>query len=298
VDRLIETVEEALTSAEFLGGLRWGLLAFAAGTVLVLFWRRSRATVAPIVGLLLTLAVVLAMPAVRPVPGGLLQGAALLGAAGLVAQIFPRSRVWSPVLAAPGAWWLAFQSSIPGGRWVPWFVFGVIVIGGALAADFDRRYERTGLAALFLLMTIGGALLTLPDTEEILVLLGAAVPVVILAWPKALASLGFGTFPFIGILMWVIASGGRGRAGSIVGAAACLGVLLSEPLAAAVSRRPRILGALALGLLHTGQVFIGARVAGIGSDPWAAASIAGVALTAGAVGCWAATRKSTHEYVS
>jgi hypothetical protein len=173
----------------------------------------------------------------------------------------------------------------------------MILLAAPLAADFDRRHETRGLATLFLLLSIGGVFLTVPDTEEILVLLGAAAPVVILAWPRAFASSGFGLYPLVGILMWVIAWGGRGREGSIVGAAACLGVLVIEPLAVAFSRRSRSPGALSLGLLHGALVFVAARIAGVGDDPRAAVMIASVALAAGAIGWWSVSRGTSREYV-
>ena len=66
----------------------------------------------------------------------------------------------------------------------------MIVIGAPLTAFFDRPHARAGHGAVLLALTIAAAYTTLPDTEEILVLFGVAIPLVLHAWPKPLASLG------------------------------------------------------------------------------------------------------------
>ena len=115
---------------------------------------------------------------------------------------------------------------------------------------------------------------THPDTEEILVLVGVMLPLVLLAWPKVLAGLaGVGAFPLIGLLAWVVAWGGRGRETAIVGAVASLGLLVAEPFARWLRGSPRLqwlpdgpAGAVAAGVLQAVVVLGPARLAGLQHD--------------------------------
>jgi hypothetical protein len=245
----------------------------------------------PIAGILIASAAALALSSIRPIPSLLLLGLALLALAGLVSSTRKHQVAWGIALALPGAYLVALMSDIPGRPWVSWLVLGAIVLGSAFATDFDKRY-KTGRAALFLAMTIGGVFLTVPDTEEILVLLGAALPVLVLAWPRPLVRFGFGIFPLVGILIWAITWGGRGREGSIVGAVGCLGVLLVEPLASLIGRRTVRLPGLEIAALHLMLVLIGARIAGLRENPVTGASIAALALVIGTACCWILIRRA------
>ncbi|MEO6469621.1 MAG: hypothetical protein ABIP21_11015, partial [Acidimicrobiia bacterium] len=60
---------------------------------------------------------------------------------------------------------------------------------------------------------------------------GAAVPLAFCGWPKRWSRMGAGGIgAAIGVFAWVAAIEGRGRPGSIVGAAASLGLFLAEPI--------------------------------------------------------------------
>jgi hypothetical protein len=100
-----------------------------------------------------------------------------------------------------------------------------------------------------------------------------------LAWPLRVARLGaIGAYALVGLLLWVIAWGGRGREGSIVGAVACLGLFLVQPLIRRIGREHRRLTDRSAVLLQSALVFMGARVAGMREDPAIAAWIASSTL--------------------
>lgn len=266
-----------------------------AALVLVGISRPRNQSAIPIAGILIASAAALALSSIRPIPRLLLLGLALLALAGLVSSTRKHQLEWGIALALPGAYLVALMSDIPGRPWVSWLVFAATVLGSAFVTDLDRRY-KTGLAAMFLAMTIGGVFLTVPDTEEILVLLGAALPILILAWPKPFIRLGFGIFPLVGILLWVIAWGGRGRQSSVIGAVACLGVLAVEPVGAWLQRRSMRSSPLGIAALHVVLILIAARIAGLQETPGTAAAIAALALTGGTICYWVLLRGANVEY--
>jgi hypothetical protein len=90
--------------------------------------------------------------------------------------------------------------------------------------------------------------LAVPDTELARVMLGVALPFVLLSVPKPIFPLGPAGSPAIaGVFVWVVVVGGRGRPGSVVGGLATIGVLVAEPLGRRLfgrllppSRRPKV----------------------------------------------------------
>ena len=209
-----------------------------------------------LVALLMTVAAIAAMPVAREVPRFLILGTALLAVGGLVSKFVPGS--WAPLLALPGAVVISFGTGVPGPPWVTWLIAGMTAFASPLFNRFDRRYEVTGLSPLLWLLTVGGAFLTLPDTEEVLVMLGVAVPFLLLALIKI--PLGFGIYPLVGLFLWIVAWGGRGREAAVVGAAACMGVFLAEPLGNFGDRKR--LSTLFLLVVHVVLVLVGSRLAG------------------------------------
>ena len=155
----------------------------------------------------------------------------------------------------------------------------VPAIAGPAVADFDGRSARDGLGPVLLLVSIAGLYTTVPDTELALVLLGAAIPLTLLAWPKAWARLGSGgAYAAVGLYIWVATIEGVGRTGSIVGAVAVLALLVLEPVGRLVAPRvpvdhlPRFLTGARVnaGTLVVGQVLLvawAARVAGLAHNP-------------------------------
>jgi hypothetical protein len=119
--------------------------------------------------------------------------------------------------------------------------------------------------------------MTLPDTEAALAVCGAAIVVALGAWPMRVASIGAcGALPLAGLMAWTARLGGSGRPSSIIGAAACIGLLAVEP-ATRVLRGLRA-GPLdviarpsrgrwwtfpAVAVVQLALVFVAARVAGL-----------------------------------
>lgn len=270
---MISTIAEDVTSEWFLRGLLFGLSAFGIGLVVSVGWRglRRLPQPAPIAAGLGAAAAILALPVAREIPVQLWQAAGLLAAAGLLHPWTRKVPALPALLAAPGAWWLSMRVDLPGAEWVPWFLAVAVAVGAPLATSFDRRDTSRGLGPVFLAVAVLGAYATLPDTEEVLVLAGAVLPVMLLAWPGGLASLGgWGIYPLVGVLAYVAAWGGRGREGAVVGALAGLGVLIAEPIARRVrgttllDHLPRRWWAVPAGAILQGAVVFGtSRLAGL-----------------------------------
>jgi hypothetical protein len=193
----------------------------------------------------------LARPAARPLPiSGLLFMAAFV--AGLAATAGPGP--------APD-------------RWRQALVVSLLVPCGWLMADFDARWRGRGLGPVLLAISVTGVYATVPDTEQALVALGAALPLALLGWPWPLTSLGpVGAYLATGVLLWVAATGGAPRGSAMVGGAACLGLLVVEPLARMLDpARQSVLEHLPEGgvgvalacLPHLALVAVAARVAGL-----------------------------------
>jgi hypothetical protein len=80
-------------------------------------------------------------------------------------------------------------------------------------------------------VTAGGVYLAVPDTELARVMLGVAIPFVLLSIPRPLSPFGpAGSAAIVGVFAWVVVVGGRGRPSSIVGGLATIGILVAEPL--------------------------------------------------------------------
>jgi len=140
-------------------------------------------------------------------------------------------------LAAVAGLALAGAPADPGPPW-PVLVAAAAAVAAALAA-FDRRWAGLGLPPVLLAVTAAGIWATVPDVEAALVLLGACLPMAVLGRPGPLAGRASGPAPLAfgvagsvavaGVLVWVVATGGAGRPGSVVGGLACLGLLAVEP---------------------------------------------------------------------
>jgi hypothetical protein len=205
----------------------------------------------------------------------------------------------APAVAAAAA--LAVAGGDPAGRepgLAPAVAVAAAVAAGALLADFDRR-RRDGLAWPLWAVSVAGVWATVPDVESAVVLLGAAVAPALLGWPSPLArtgplSLGVaGSLASAGLLVWVVATDGAARPGSMVGGLACLGVLAVEPLARRLGGRGpggRPLPALPLAAAHLALVAVAARVVGRRETVAEALPLALLELAVGVALAVAATR--------
>jgi hypothetical protein len=297
---MLDEVQGVLERSGFATGFFVGSLALAAGVLVLFAWPRSlRAPVVPLAGLLLVGAAALALNDQTHLPDGLLLGLALLALAGALAGVIERLHLPPApalaVLAAPGAWLVSDAAGVDE-TWPRLLLVATIALGGALVAAADSEYRHLGLGPVLILVSMAGAYATVPDTEQAVIVFGAAVPLAVLGWPWPLASLGrSGASAAVGLLAWVAVTDGSARAGSTVGAIACLGVLLIEPVARGLpnagEREPAPTATAGAGdglaawqtalpviVLHLLLVIIAARVAGFRSSGLEAAAIAGFAL--------------------
>jgi hypothetical protein len=235
----------------------------------------------------------------------LLLGLLVLGLLGELASHTPNPKVIGILLAVPGAVLVATARDFPapGPAWTPWVVGVGIAVGGPLAADLDMRSGRLGMGPLLWLVTVTGVYATVPDTELVRALVGAAVPIALTGWPLRLARLGGGgACAGVGLLLWVAGFDGYGRPGSIVGAVAALGLFVAEPLGRSLSLRrwrpwSRELSVgwyqVALVAGHVIVVWYGARVAGF-ARTGAGALLLLVPAVPVALAIGALLRASTH----
>jgi hypothetical protein len=108
-------------------------------------------------------------------------------------------------------------------------------LAGFAINDFERRHAGMGLGVVFYTIAVLGMFAAVPDTEWAVALVAVAISVAFLAWPKVAASLGpEGAYVAVAVYLWVAAQGGEARPPSIIGSAACLGLLLIEPVVIAL----------------------------------------------------------------
>lgn len=226
---------QLLDTEFFQVGLRFGVLALAIGGALVLILRAT-VPILPVGGLLVGAAVSAALVTldegfVREILGlGL-----IVGGAGLARVLMAPAWV-IPVAVVPGALWIAVTTSATEFVWVRVAIVVLVPVCGYLITDFEMRYRRMGLGMIFYGLAALGVFVAVPDTEWARVLTAAAIPVVFIAWPRVGISLGVeGAYVATAVLILVSAQGGEPRPASIVGSIACLGLLVLEPIAFAMS---------------------------------------------------------------
>ncbi len=241
----MQPISDLLGATEFQIGLLVGTLALlvtfpaALGLSALSSSKRTRPGLVGIVFALASLAALagtLGTDQVYPVPAEVLLGVALLFVAGTIGARVEPSWLVGPLVAIPGAVVLANENDGLQAGWIGMLiVLGTVAIG-ATAGDLDRRSARYGLGPILLVITVLGIYVTVPDTELMRTIVGVALPLVLLGFPYAAASLGAGgAFAAIGTLLWVLPVDGRGRAGSIVGAVVAFALLYGEPLGRALA---------------------------------------------------------------
>ena len=273
----------------FQAGFWWGLLAL--GVVLTAGWaavsmRRGSGTPLGLAGPAWVLVSVgllggwIGNSRTDVIPTGLLWGLLVLTVGGELADRTPNPIFIGMVFSVPGAFIVGMSRDFPGAPWTKWVVIGVVAIGGPLGADLDRRAARLGLGPLLWVIAVAGLYWTVPDTERVRPLIGAAVPIAFSGWPKRWSRMGAGGIgAAVGLFAWVAAIEGRGRPGSVVGAVASLGLFVAEPIGArlakgrlaALSRSVKV-GAYEWCLLGSQLLVVGyaSRVAGLEATAGAA----------------------------
>jgi hypothetical protein len=283
---------------EFLWGLGAGVLALVAAAV----ESRRHADHAVVAGLVTTAAALAAISRTWSVFPAALLG--LGGVAAALAWLDRRRLATGPsltaaaVLVTPFAAVLAVDASATG--WVRGLVGASVVLGAMAASRTDAAWGETGVPPALYAITAAGVFAAVPDTEQAATLLGASVPLALCGWPLGHARLGpTGAGAATALLVWVAAVGGRGREPSIVGAVACLGLLVTLPAGRWLAGRaghPRAIGrcrhaAVLLVCVHLAVVAVASRVAGVTTDLHVAVPVAAVTMlvavaVAVAAGAW------------
>jgi hypothetical protein len=217
-------------TAYFRAGLRLGLVGLGMGWALRLIIGRFRPPL-PIAGIFIAVITTAGLYLTGEPLGPTIPALLAILVAVLVTRLLNAPRWTQPLATIPGAVWLAFGAPVGGVTWVRVLWAVLIVAGGYAITDFETRHDRMGLGVIFFALATVGVFAAVPDTEEALIVMAASLPVTLLAWPKVAASMGAeGSYLAVAMLLWVTIAGGEGRPPSIIGSAACLGLLLLEPV--------------------------------------------------------------------
>jgi hypothetical protein len=142
--------------------------------------------------------------------------------------------------------------------WLRLVVLASVPVVGYLLDEFESRYRSHGLGMVFFCLAVAGTFLAVPDTELARAMVAVSFPMVFLAWPRTLVSIGrSGGYMAGAVFAMATTAGGVGREASVIGGMACLGFLMLEPLA--VRRRPRLV-ALPASLHRTPEAAVLASV--------------------------------------
>ncbi len=253
-------------SEAFWLGLGLGGAGLLAGWLVASLWRRTAQP--PIGGALFSAAALVVLWSEFELPWGL-----LVGCFAVVGGVMLGTELWDRALGAmPGAIVIIYVGDVSSGAAAVATVVA-IAVGAALVVDFDRAFRPTGLGLPLLAGSVFGMLMTVPDTERAFGLVGAALPLIFLGWPRPVVSLGPGAAAAVGIVGWVAAFAGLGRPGAAIGALAALGLMLGEPIGRRVAKpsRSALLRLASAGptrslivvAMHGVLVFGAARVAGL-----------------------------------
>ncbi len=224
-------------------------------------------------------------------------GLPLLAAAGAAT----RARRWRfaarTLVLLPGAAVVGIGVAAESGWWMAPILVGFVLLGAAAITDPRTPPSFDSVGPILLAITLLGIYACVPETEDAAIVLGVALPLVLVAWPVRAVELGRGgSAACVGVMAWLAGAGGSARHGSVIGALACIGLLGSVPLLAALDRRFGPTRASSLSLEVPTQVVllvvdlfvvaICSRVAGRQSSVWTSGLIAIVALAVGLALSW------------
>ncbi len=273
-------------SRAFWLGLGLGGAGLVSGWLVAVLWRRVPQP--PIGGALFSVATLFVLWSEFEAPWGL-----LAGCLALVGGVMLGTELWDRALGAlPGAIAIVYVGDVGSGASAVVIVLA-IAAGSALVVDFDREFRTTGLGLPLLAGSVFGMLMTVPDTERTFGLIGVALPLIFLGWPRPLVSLGSGGAAAVGIVGWVAAFARLGRPGATIGALAALGLMLGEPIGRRIAEPSRsallrlasagpVRSLIVVGI-HGVLVFGAARVAGLQERAPAAIALSIPFLALGAI---------------
>lgn len=258
----LDTLLDLLTRAEFLVGLILGTFAFGffllvkKGPNGLPLWGTAAAG-ATLAGVFLTIGQRL----------GLLAGVLLACAGGYLVQgDWFRSQTRSPkggfgwLLVVLGAVVVVSRDDNASASWLS-VVGPLVLVGIGIALREWTSFKRRDLLGVLFTITAFGIWTTVPETESARVLLGVSAPMALATVRGVDARIAPpGAFALASVVVWIAASGGSERHGSIVGAIGSLGLLVLLPLLP--QAWDRLSTWIILGL-HGFVVLISARVFGL-----------------------------------
>ena len=289
-----------IDASEFQSGLIVGLCCSFVACFFAIAWRIARRRVrevhvAGVAGVAFAAGSLIALDGVGPLdrvvstPFTLVLALTGFFIAGMVSTLACKSLgaalAVNGVLAAPAAWLLAERSDVPAPGWLRATVLVAAVVIAPLSARADRQLAagegRTFSAGpLLLLVSVGGLYATVPDTEQVLVLLGVAVPVALMGLVPRFVDLGAGgANAAVAMMLWAAAQGAVGRPAVIVGVIGTFGLFVTLPIGRLIPGRPlprlgKPGGAAALALLTIAQVGLALYAAQIvGPEPDVATAV-------------------------
>jgi hypothetical protein len=134
-------------------------------------------------------------------------------------------------LLVPGAVLLGYGSGFDGPVWLPGFIVLGTVFLAPFVADFDRRTARMGLGPVLFTLALFGLQLNLTHRTLVLVGLGVAIPLALLAIPFGICRLGnSGAIVAVALFLWLIAQASNDLPVQTWVLAAALGLLITEPI--------------------------------------------------------------------
>ena len=208
----------------FFRGLVVGLLA----ALVAMVWTAMTSRPFPAGGLLLAATAFAVLAVTLEFDVGLALGLVLLAVAGLIRT---RTTISAVAIAIPGGIVIGAEFLDSTLAVLPGFVVLAVAVLAPLVASFDERYAASTVATPLIAISFAGVLLTIPDTDEAVVVASVAAAWVLAGPPARAARLGrSGAYAATGLLVWVVASGGFARPGSLITGVAVLGLLIAEPV--------------------------------------------------------------------
>jgi hypothetical protein len=236
----LEAVLDLFAHPGFRSGLVAGLIA---GVVLVLV-RLLAKRPAHGWGVVFTGAVIAGLYSLSEDEGTLLWGVLALAAAGFVVDLVtliqrrwdsqvPLLISWIPALVA--SWWFGTLLDPLDVSWIPPTMSLTVLALGAGIWRLGRSPVAEVLGPVFAVVVVG-AWVTVPETDMMTVIVGAAVPLGLATLPPLRArSLSSGAMALAGVFAWLVMDGGLTRPWTVAGGWVVAGII---PLIALTVRSP------------------------------------------------------------
>ena len=269
-----ETLIQLLALPQFLIGVASGVV----GLLFLFVLPRDQSGTAPGFGIVLSLVAAVGVNIAIESNLDLIVSMLLLGAGGLMVERSLTSSAewltWMGWLAIGiGLVIIASRAEIVDVGWI-WFGAPLLgLVGGWSMLKSPEALPHPTVGPM-VAITAFAMWTTVPDTEVAMVLLGVSLAMAVATLPGINSRLtGGGAFPLMTLLAWAAAVGGAARPASVVGAWACIGMLILGPLA--VRLRPGLkIGTWTTLGIHAVIALVAARVIGL----WEAALPALIAV--------------------